>query len=51
MDVPMADFQRERHFGLVCDRLASATPLLVLAQRVQLCTAFGVNPSSPARLC
>lgn len=47
--VPIADFQREKAlcFDLFCDRLASATPGLVLAQRVQLCTAFGVRGTPP----
>lgn len=45
----MADFQREKPFcfDLFRDRLASATPVLVLAQTVQLCTAFGVRGTPP----
>lgn len=49
MGVPIADFQKEKVFCfyLVFDRLASATPVLVLAQRVQLCTAFGMRGTLP----
>lgn len=51
MGVPIADFQKEKVFCfyLFFDRLASATPVLVLAQRVQLCTAFGMRGTPPDR--
>lgn len=51
MGVPIADFQKEKVFCfyLFFDRLASATPVLVLAQRVQLCTAFGMRGTPPSR--